>query len=179
MSPLTQVKLLRTVKEQMIRRVGGSGEIQVYVRIMAATNQDLKKKIGGGNFREDLFYRLHVISFEMPPLRKRKEDLPLLVSHFLKKHCLAMGRKTKRIAPEVMNVFESYTWPGNVRELENVIERIVAIEERGTITEESLPEELLTPNKEAEAKFLYEPGFSINRYLDNISRNYFRQALVS
>lgn len=179
MSPLTQVKLLRTLQEKKIRRVGESGEIQVDVRIIAATNQVLKKKIEEGNFREDLFYRLHVISFEMPPLRKRKEDLPLLVTHFLKKHCLAMGRKTKRIAPEVMNVFESYPWPGNVRELENVIERIVAIEERGTITEESLPEELLTPHKEAEAKFLFQPGFNLNQYLDNTSRNYVRQAFES
>lgn len=177
MSPLTQVKLLRVLQEKRIRRVGGTEEIPVDVRIIAATNQDLKKKIEKGNFREDLFYRLNVISFKMPPLRKRREDIPLFVSYFLKKYCLGMGRKLKRIPPEVMKVFESYPWPGNVRELENVMERIVAIEERETITEESLPEELLTPHKKAETKFLFQPGFSLNEYLDDISRNQISQAL--
>lgn len=177
MSPLTQVKLLRTLQEKKIRRVGGTEEIPVDVRIIAATNQDLKRKIKKGDFRQDLFYRLNVISFEMPPLRKRKEDIPLLVSHFLKKYCLGMERKMKRIAPEVMKVLESYSWPGNVRELENVIERIVAIEERETITEECLPEELLSPREKAETRFLFQPGFSLNQHLDHISRNYIRKAL--
>ncbi|MFP4083003.1 MAG: sigma-54-dependent transcriptional regulator [Candidatus Aminicenantes bacterium] len=177
MSPLTQVKLLRTLQEKKIRRVGGTEEIPVDVRIIAATNQDLKRKIKKGEFRQDLFYRLNVISFEMPPLRKRKEDIPLLVSHFLKKYCLGMERKMKRIAPEVMKVLESYSWPGNVRELENVIERIVAIEERETITEECLPEELLSPREKAETRFLFQPGFSLNQHLDHISRNYIRKAL--
>lgn len=177
MSPLTQVKLLRTIQEKKIRRVGGTEEIQVDVRIIAATNQNLKKKIEEGNFREDLFYRLNVIAFEMPPLRKRKEDIPLLVSHFLKKYCLTMRRKTKRIPPEVMKIFESYPWPGNVRELENVMERIVAIEERETITEESLPAELLSPHKKTETKFLLQPGFNLYEHLDDISQNYIRQAL--
>lgn len=179
MSPMTQVKLLRTLQERKIRRVGGTEEIPVDVRIIAATNQDLKKKIGQENFREDLFYRLNVISFEMPPLRKRKEDIPLLVSHFLEKYCKAMERKMKRITPEVMKIFESYPWPGNVRELENVMERIVAIEERETITEESLPEEILTPQKKMETKNLLRPGFNLNEYLDEVSQNYIREALES
>ena len=177
MSAWTQVKVLRSLQERKIRRVGGTEEIAIDVRIIAATNQDLKKKIEEGSFREDLFYRLNVISFEMPPLRKRKEDLPLLISHFLQKYCHQMGRKMKRIAPEVMQVFESYSWPGNVRELENVIERIVAIEERGTITEESLPAELLQPHQEPDNKFLFRPGFNLNDYLEDIARNYIRQAL--
>lgn len=176
MSPLTQVKLLRALQEKRVRRVGGTEEIPVDVRIIAATNQNLKKKIEKGNFREDLFYRLNVISFEMPPLRKRREDIPLFVPHFLKKHCIGMGRKMKRIPPEMMKIFESYPWPGNVRELENVMERIVAIEERGTITEESLPGELLSPHKTSETKFLFQPGFNLNEYLDDISRNHIRQA---
>ena len=146
------------------------------IRIIAATNQDLKRKIEEGKFREDLFYRLNVLSLVMPPLRKRKEDLPLLVSHFIKKHCQEMGRKTKRIAPEVMNVFESYPWPGNVRELENVIERVVAIEERGIITRDSLPEELLAPHKKPDTTYLFEPGFSLNSNLDDIAKNYIKQA---
>lgn len=176
MSPMTQVKLLRALQDKKVRRVGGTDEIPVDVRIIAATNQDLKRKIEEGKFRKDLFYRLNVLSLVMPPLRKRKEDLPLLVSHFIEKYCQEMGRKTKRIAPEVMNVFESYPWPGNVRELENVIERVVAIEERGIITKESLPEELMAPHKKPDTSYLFEPGFSLNSHLDDIAKNYIKQA---
>lgn len=176
MSPMTQVKLLRTLQDKKIRRVGGTEEIPVDVRIIAATNQDLNKKIEEGKFREDLFYRLNVISFEMPPLRKKKEDLPLLVSHFLKKYCEKMGRKLKRVAPEVMNIFESYSWPGNVRELENIIERIIAIEERGIITKESLPEGLFSSRKKHDTDYLFEPGFNLNTHLDEISKNYIQHA---
>ena len=176
MSTMTQVKLLRSLQDKKVRRVGGTEEIPTDVRIIAATNQNLMKKIGEGKFREDLFYRLNVLSLEMPPLRKRKEDLALLVSHFIKKYCQEMGRKTKRIAPEVMNIFESYPWPGNVRELENVIERVVAIEERGIITLESLPEELLAPHKKPDTSYLFEPGFSLNSHLDDIAKNYIEQA---
>jgi two-component system response regulator PilR (NtrC family) len=177
MSPWTQVKLLRALQDKRIRRVGGTEEIPVDVRILAASNQDLKRSIKEGNFREDLFYRLNVISFEMPPLRKRKEDIPLLVTHFLDKHCSAMGRQQKRIAPEVIDVFEAYHWPGNVRELENAIERVVAIEERGTITKESLPKEMLQPNRKQEATPALQPGFDLNGVLDEISSSYVKQAL--
>lgn len=178
-SPMTQVKLLRTLQERSLRRVGGTGEIPVDVRIIAATNQDLKRRIKEGNFREDLFYRLNVISFKMPPLRIRREDIALLVSHFIQKYCKGMGRKMKRLAPEVMKIFESYLWPGNVRELENVVERVVVIEERETITEESLPEELLAPQRKVETRLLLEPGFNLYECLDEISRNYIREALES
>jgi DNA-binding NtrC family response regulator len=179
MSPWTQVKLLRALQDKRIRRVGGTEEIPVDVRIIAASNQDLKKRIGEGHFREDLFYRLNVISFEMPPLRKRKEDIPLLVTHFLEKYCNGMGRKMKRIAPEVIDVLETYTWPGNVRELENAIERIVAIEERGTITKGSLPQEILQlqPDNKLDVAPSLEPGFDLNAVMDEISSGYVRQAL--
>jgi DNA-binding NtrC family response regulator len=176
MSSATQVKLLRTLQDKKIRRVGGTEEIPVDVRIIGATNQNLSKKIEENKFREDLFYRLNVISFEMPALRKKKEDLPLLVSHFLKKYCDKMGVKAKRIAPEVMNVFESYHWPGNVRELENVIERVVAIEERNLITRESLPEELLSPRKKPDTSYLFEPGFKLDDHIDMLVKNYIKQA---
>ena len=179
MSPWTQVKLLRALQERKIRRVGGTEEISVDVRIIAATNQDLKQKIAEGGFREDLFYRLNIISLEMPPLRKRREDIPLLVSHFLKKYCKKMDRKPKRIIPEVISLMESYHWPGNVRELENAIERIVAIEERETITEECLPDEIVNPQKKMELSFSVQPGFSLNETLDDISRNYVQQAMQS
>jgi two-component system response regulator PilR (NtrC family) len=177
MSPWTQVKLLRTLQDKRVRRVGGTEEFPIDVRIIGATNQDLKKRIEEGKFREDLFYRLNVISLELPPLRNRKEDIPLLVNHFLSKYCDKMGRDMKRMAPRVMKVFESYSWPGNVRELENSIERVIAIEERETITESSLPEELISPQREQDRSYEVKPGFDLNATLDDISRTFVQQAL--
>lgn len=175
--PWTQVKLIRALQEKTIRRVGGTEEIPVDVRIIAASNQNLKKKIKEGSFREDLYFRLNVVNFEMPPLRKRKEDIPVLVSYFIPKYCKKIGRKMKRLAPEVMNYFEAYPWPGNVRELENVIERIVAVEERETITKESLPEEILSFQERPETGYMLEPGFNLNQTLDDISKKYIKKAL--
>jgi len=177
MSPPTQVKVLRAIQEKVIRRVGGTEEIAVNVRIISATNQDLKEKLKQGTFREDLFYRLNVLSFHMPPLRDRREDIPPLVHHFLKKHCEKMGLPLKRLAPEVINIFENYSWPGNIRELENIIERIVAIEERETITRTSLPEELLNPQSASKEDLDLGPGFELNRMLDELTENYIRKAL--
>lgn len=177
LSLFAQVKLLRTLQDKRIRRVGGNDEILIDVRIIAATNQDLKQRLDEGKFREDLFYRINVIAFEMPPLRERKDDIPLLVTHFLEKYCLKTGSKLKRIAPEVFNVFESYAWPGNVRELENTIERIVAIEERETVTIKSLPDELLAPGKKSPKDFDLEPEFDLNETLDEISKKYVVRAL--
>ncbi|MDI6698223.1 MAG: sigma-54 dependent transcriptional regulator [Candidatus Saccharicenans sp.] len=177
MSPWTQVKLLRALQERKIRRVGGTEEIQVDVRVIAATNQDLKKRIEEGKFREDLYYRLNVISFEMPPLRSRVEDLPLLTHHFLQKYCQQMGKKMKRLAPEVVGIFEQYPWPGNIRELENVIERIVAIEDRETITPACLPPEMLGMVKREEKMVELGPGFDLNRHLDDLAKKYIIKAL--
>jgi len=177
MSPWTQVKLLRALQERKIRRVGGTEEIPIDVRVIAATNQDLKKRIEEGKFREDLYYRLNVISFEMPPLRKRVEDIPLLVQHFLQKYCQQMGKKMKRLAPEVMGIFEVYTWPGNIRELENVIERIVAIEDRETITSACLPPEMVGMARKDEIRVELEPNFNLNDYLDSIAKRYILKAL--
>ena len=177
MSPWTQVKLLRALQERKIRRVGGTEEIPIDVRVIAATNQDLKKRIEEGKFREDLYYRLNVISFEMPPLRKRVEDIPLLVQHFLQKYCQQMGKKMKRLAPEVVGIFEVYTWPGNIRELENVIERIVAIEDRETITSTCLPPEMVGVARKDEIRVELEPNFNLNDYLDSIAKRYILKAL--
>jgi len=177
MSPQTQVKVLRAIQEKTIRRVGGTEEIPVDVRIISATNQDLKKKLKQGSFREDLFYRLNVITFHMPPLRERREDIPPLVRHFLKKHCEKSGIKMKRVAPEVFNIFETYLWPGNIRELENVIERVVAIEERETITKKSLPNDLLSPQKTAAADRTIRQGFDLNKALDDLTEEYIKEAL--
>ena len=176
MAPWTQVKLLRTLQDKKIRRVGGTEEAAIDVRIIAATNQDLKKKISEGKFREDLFYRLNVISFEMPPLRERKEDVPLFVNHFLKKYSMEIGKSMKRITPDVMKLFESYPWPGNIRELENVIERTVAVEDRETITLDSLPDELLTARKREETDLLFQKNFCLTSFLDEAAQSYIKQA---
>jgi len=176
MAPWTQVKLFRVLQERKIRRVGGTDEIAVDVRIIAATNQDLKKRIEEGKFREELFYRLNVISFEVPPLRKRVEDIPLLVAHFLQKHCDRLGTKMKRLTPEVVGFLETYSWPGNVRELENVIERIVAVEARETITVSCLPSEIVGSHPKEEGPIVLKPGFKLEEYLDRISRRYLQEA---
>lgn len=175
-SAWTQVKLLRALQERKIRRVGGTEEIPVDVRIIAATNLDLKRRIEEGKFREELFYRLNVISFEMPPLRKRVEDIPLLVQHFLQKYCQQMGKKMKRLAPDVISYFETYPWPGNVRELENVIERVVAIEDRETVTAASLPREIVAPPRKAVSALTIPPQFNLMDHLDDVAREYITRA---
>jgi len=180
MSPWTQVKLLRALQERKVRRVGGTEEIAVDVRIIAATNQELKKRIQEGKFREELFYRLNVISFDMPPLRRRTEDIPLLVTFFLQKYCDRLAKKTKRFTPEVIGLLEAYAWPGNIRELENVIERIVAIEDRETVTVGCLPKEIISPQKaKHDTQYFFEPGFNLTVYLDDVAKNYVSQALVA
>jgi DNA-binding NtrC family response regulator len=178
MSPWTQVKLLRALQERKVRRVGGADEIPVDVRIIAATNQDLKKRIQEGKFREELFYRLNVISIDMPPLRRRVEDIPILIAHFLQKYCDKMGKRPKRFTPDVVGLLEGYAWPGNIRELENVIERIVAIEDRETVTAACLPQEIVSPQKKKlETQELFAPGFNLTRHLDEITKKYIQEAL--
>jgi len=179
MSPWTQVKLLRAIQERLVRRVGGNDEIPIDVRIIAATNQDLKKRIEEGKFREELFYRLNVISFEMPPLRKRTEDIPLLIAHFLEKYCTKLGKPLKRMTPDVFGLLEAYHWPGNIRELENVVERVVAIEDRETITAACLPLEIVSPQRKEETQFLFRPGFNLSVYIDNLTKKYVNQALLA
>jgi two-component system response regulator PilR (NtrC family) len=179
MSPWTQVKLLRAIQERLVRRVGGNDEIPIDVRIIAATNQDLKKRIEEGKFREELFYRLNVISFEMPPLRKRTEDIPLLIAHFLEKYCTKLGKQLKRMTPDVFGLLEAYHWPGNIRELENIVERVVAIEDRETITAACLPLEIVSPQRKEETQFLFRPGFNLSVYIDNLTKKYVNQALLA
>ncbi len=114
----------------------------------------------------------------MPPLRHRKEDIQLLATHFLKKCCDKMGKKLKRLTPGVINAMEAYHWPGNVRELENVIERVVAIEDRETITQECLPDSLFSTRKQPDTQNLLKPGFNLNETLDEISRSFVQEALL-
>jgi two-component system response regulator PilR (NtrC family) len=139
MSPMLQVKLLRFLQDHIFRRVGGTEDIEVDVRIMAATNKNLTQLIQQGTFREDLFYRLNVISVELPPLRERWEDIPLLARNFLDLFATRAGRPAMGITPEAMEVLMAYSWPGNVRELENVIERAVALTTEDEMRVESLP----------------------------------------
>jgi two-component system nitrogen regulation response regulator NtrX len=125
MSLKTQSKVLRTLDEHRVTPVGGDEPVAVDVRVIASTNKDLEEEISIGNFREDLFYRLNVIPFSVPPLRERKEDIPLLANHFLREFAAAYGRRPREIADDAIDALMRYAWPGNVRELRNVIERIV------------------------------------------------------
>src|SRR6266513_2438358 len=123
-----QVKLLRVLQERCVRPVGGTDEIAIDVRVIAATNRDLEKEVAENTFREDLYYRLSVIPITVPPLRNRREDVPLLVNHFLKKYAPAAGKNIARIHTESLSLLGQYDWPGNVRQLENTIERAIALE---------------------------------------------------
>ena len=139
MSPNLQVKFLRVLEEKELKRVGGTEPLPVDVRIIAASNRNLEELIKQDRFREDLYYRLNVVPIYLPPLRERREDIPLLVSHFLDKHNKENQKRVSRIQPEVMNLFLHYPWPGNVRELENYIARAVVLSTGDTLTVDMLP----------------------------------------
>jgi transcriptional regulator with PAS, ATPase and Fis domain len=139
----TQAKILRVLQDRRFMHLGGIQEIQVDVRIIAATNIDLRHMVREGRFREDLFYRLNVITVELPPLRQRKEDIPLLVEFFLKKYAEENTRAVPRITPEALRPLMAYSWPGNVRELENVIERAVVLSSGPEISMDLLPDHML------------------------------------
>ncbi len=139
MSLKTQAKVLRILQERKFERVGGSRTIEVDVRVIAATNKDLCEEISRGNFREDLFYRLNVLPFDVPPLRERKDDIPLLITHFLELYCSKESREIKTVSPMAMELLVNYPWPGNVRELKNIIERLVIMVPDKQITERHLP----------------------------------------
>jgi len=145
MAPRLQAKLLRVLQENEIDRVGGTAPIPVDVRILASTNRVLKDEIKKDRFREDLFYRLNVVNLSFPPLRERKEDIPLLANHFVGRYAEENGRTIGEIPDETMEVLMRYHWPGNVRELENVIERAVVLCRNGTLNPDTLPEEVREP----------------------------------
>jgi len=138
--PALQVKLLRVIQEQEVRHVGGTASVKVDARIVAATNRDLALMVREGKFREDLYYRLNVVRIVLPPLRERREDIPMLAHHFLQKVCLANNPMIRGFVPETMALLERYHWPGNVRELENVIERTVSLAHGPLIMPDDLPE---------------------------------------
>jgi two-component system nitrogen regulation response regulator NtrX len=135
----TQAKVLRALDEQRFAPLGASESIKVDARVVAATNKNLEEEIERGNFREDLFYRLNVIPFHVPPLRDRREDIGLLAEHFMNEFTSAYGRKRKEFSPEAMKMLEDYYWPGNVRELRNLIERIVIMNPQIRIDARHIP----------------------------------------
>ena len=139
MEPQLQVKLLRVLQERELERVGDTQTLKVDVRVIAATNVDLQEEVARGNFREDLFYRLNVVSIYLPPLRNRREDIPRLIDYFLDKYNAVNERRLRRISRDMLNVLLRYPWPGNVRELENAIERAVVLSTSEDFTEELLP----------------------------------------
>lgn len=144
-SPAVQVKLLRVLQEREFERLGGTKPIKVDVRLIAATNKDLKQLVERKAFREDLYYRLHVIEIYLPPLRERREDIPLLVEHFLNRFNQQNGRRLKGATPEAMELLMRYDWPGNVRELENTVERAVVLSDPDAewLTPELLPQSVI------------------------------------
>ncbi|MGB9075050.1 MAG: sigma-54 dependent transcriptional regulator [Terriglobales bacterium] len=169
MSMDTQSKILRVLQDRKFMHLGGVQELQVDVRIIAATNVDLRQMVREGRFREDLFYRLNVITVDLPPLRQRKEDVPLLVDHFLKKYSEENDRPRRRMTTEALRPLLSYPWPGNVRELENVIERAVVLSSDTEIRPELLPDHMLgrgmpVPNLGA------DPGASLFDIMEDCER---------
>jgi len=164
-SPNMQTKLLRVIEEREVQRVGSMERTPVDIRIVAATNRSLKKLVGEGVFREDLFYRLNVVNIMVPPLRERMADLPLLFHHFLKRHCRRFGRRVAA-HPDVVELLSSHVWPGNVRELENVVERAIALNTSGMLTPADFGDYLGSKNKAATTF----PGALVS--LEEIERQY-------
>jgi len=174
-SPVIQVKLLRVLQERDIKRVGGIKNIKVDVRIIAATSKDLEKEMKEGNFREDLFYRLNVIPINLPPLRERKEDVPLLAEHFLRQYVQKEVKRQIKISPQAMELLCSYNWPGNVRELENAIERAVTLSETEVISAKELPEKV----KEGALTSREEEGLAFKAKTDEYEKGLILEKLRS
>jgi two-component system response regulator PilR (NtrC family) len=172
-----QVKLLRVLQEKEFRRVGGTRDIKIDVRIVAATNRDLEKSIAEGRFREDLFYRLDVIPIHLPPLRERPEDIPLLVESFLQKFTQEMGKTIARLESEAVDLLCKQEWRGNVRELENVMERLVALAGTGTIGPEQVRECLPRSGDDPVSMALPPDGVDLEGMIASIERDFLLKAL--
>ncbi len=179
-APATQIRLLRVLQERELERVGGEKTISVDVRIVAATNTPAAELLTSGDFREDLYYRLHVVAVEVPPLRDRKDDIPLLASHFVKKLKARTRSTVTRIDPAALKRLEDYEWPGNVRELENVIERALVLAEGATLTENDLPflVNLGNAKKAILAGNAMGDRVDLGRTMEGIEERLLRQALT-
>jgi two-component system, NtrC family, response regulator PilR len=171
-----QVKLLRAIQEREIRRVGETRDVKVDVRLIAASNRDLEIAVRDGALREDLFYRLNVIPIHLPPLRERRDDIPLLVDHFIQKFSRELKKEVRRVSPEALALLEHYHWPGNIRELENVIERAVVLGTGDIIGFDAMPERLRVPRvaREMEPDF---PEEGLEARLARIEQQYLQMAL--
>ena len=178
MPPALQVKLLRVLQEMELERVGGTKTIKVDVRVLSASNRNIKEDVSGGTFREDLYYRLNVIHIDVPSLQERIDDIPLLVRHFIRKYQNGGSEKKVRLSPEVWKAFYSYSWPGNIRELENVIERAMVLLSGETITLDLLPEQLTGAKTEFDVERLIPPHVPLQRALEEIEERLVRRALV-
>jgi transcriptional regulator with PAS, ATPase and Fis domain len=177
MSPALQMRLLRALQEREFERVGDNTTIKVDVRVIAATNSELAKMVGAGTFREDLYYRLNVIPIQLPPLRERRDDIPLLVQHFLEK--FAAGKKM-HVSQSAMRSLMAYAWPGNVRQLENAVERSVALSGgRTELDLADLPPELIPGTNAVATPFVEFPeeGLDLSAYLSSIERETIQRAL--
>ncbi len=179
MSPQLQVKLLRVLQERSFERLGGVKSIKVDVRIIAATNRDLESSIEEGKFREDLYYRLSVIPIQIPPLRDRREDIPLLAEHFLENFNRQKGRDVQGISPRAMEALVQYSWPGNVRELENLMERMVVLKRAGIIDLEDLPEKVRGTGSQDDLGriLLPESGIHLDAAVHKLEKELILQAL--
>jgi two-component system response regulator PilR (NtrC family) len=178
-----QVKVLRVLAERKISPVGAAEEIAVDVRVLAATNRNLKEEVKAGRFREDLYYRLNVIQIDMPPLRERGQDVGVLAQHFIEKFTEEYGKPIRGATPEALRLLQAYSWPGNVRELQNVIERAVALESGAVLTAGSLPERLqgglpVAAPGETEEEFPAE-GIDLEARLVAVERHYIEAALAA
>jgi two-component system response regulator PilR (NtrC family) len=175
-----QVKLLRVIQEREFKRVGGVEDIKVDVRIISASNQDLQQKVAHGSFREDLFYRLNVIQIKIPPLRERKEDIPLLVNHFVRKYSADTGKEIEGISPEALELLLGYNFAGNVRELENMIERSITLETTSMIADRHIRSYLnermiskgIPPTLE-----IPEEGMDLNKVVEDLEKAFILKAL--
>jgi len=175
-----QAKLLRFLQEKEFRRVGDTESKKVEVRIIAATNKNLEEELQRGSFREDLYYRLNVIRINLPPLRERPEDIPLLIDYFLKKFCAAQNKRIEKVSSLAMRVLCNYNYPGNIRELENIIERCVTLEESDQLTAENMPRQLF--QGEADSVGLTESeigpdGIDLEKTLESFERRLITRAL--
>jgi two-component system, NtrC family, response regulator PilR len=176
--PVLQVKVLRVVQEKTFRRIGGSEDMKVDVRIISATNQNLQERVKKGDFREDLYFRLNVIPIHMPPLRERKDDIPLLTKHFIEKYAREFGKEVRMISVYAMELLMEYAFPGNIRELENIIERGVAMETSNIILPENLVISANTaavPNYDIE---ITDKGIDLNAEMEKIEKRIIEKALL-
>ncbi|MFT4038019.1 MAG: sigma-54 dependent transcriptional regulator [Thermomicrobiales bacterium] len=173
----TQKKLLRVLQEREFERVGGTSTIKIDTRVIAATNKDLSREIEAGNFREDLFYRLNVISINLPPLRERHTDIPLLVEHFLNKHRYGRGTQPARISQEAMSRLMAHDWPGNVRELENTVERAVIMARGGIIAADHITFPGQDTKRPIDVTQAIADGLSLEAFLRDAEARFVREAL--